>query len=223
MRKMIKRALPFLITTGIITSTLPTSAFALEQGAQIDFNSEQYVEDSNVTLSEDKTIDVEQIDNLICIENDELLEDASLIDEETTKDGKEITNTKTYELEDGTKVIDTLSYHENILRSKNGKDTVSRTRTVKDWFSISITATFQWYTEGFFSYVKCNSMSAYYVTFKSAVKSVFSKTHTTDYKAIGKAKASVEYKFYNLKIPQQYKKGTFTITCTDTGTISDND
>lgn len=40
--------------------------------------------------------------------------------------------------------------------------------------------------------------------------------------SVGAAKASVKYSMYNSKFPAQSQKGTFTITCTDEGKISDN-
>lgn len=42
------------------------------------------------------------------------------------------------------------------------------------------------------------------------------------YVSIGKATAQVEYYFYNSAVPFQYQEGTFKITCSDSGTISDN-
>lgn len=34
--------------------------------------------------------------------------------------------------------------------------------------------------------------------------------------------SQVEYYFYNSEVPYQYQDGTFKITCSDSGTISDN-
>ncbi len=52
--------------------------------------------------------------------------------------------------------------------------------------------------------------------------STWEKSYTKDYVKIGKAKAQVKYYFYNSVFPAQYQDGTFKITCTDSGTISDN-
>lgn len=48
-------------------------------------------------------------------------------------------------------------------------------------------------------------------------------SYTSDYVKIGKATAKVKYYFYNSKVPVQHQNGTFKITCSDSGTISDND
>lgn len=63
--------------------------------------------------------------------------------------------------------------------------------------------------------------SSYSLDSRVAV-STWNESYTTNYVSVGKAKAQVEYFFYNSLIPAQYQEGTFKVTCTDTGTISDN-
>lgn len=156
------------------------------------------------------------------IENDSLLEDATLLNiESDVVDGKLIT-IKTYELPDGTKVIDTLTVSAVRPYSPSGTDTATRTREISNWGKISLTASFQWYTEGLFSYVKCTSMSTSRSLNANAVVSTWETSRTNDYVSVGKAHAQVKYYFYNSQFPVQYTDGTFKITCTDSGTISDN-
>ncbi len=148
--------------------------------------------------------------------------DAALISEDSyIEDGRQIT-VIVYKQADGTIITDTLSVSAMAAYSKNGTDTATRTRTISGWGSITITASFKWYTEGLFSYVKCTSMSASRSLDSKVVVSTWQKSYTKDYVSIGKAKAQVEYYFYNSTNPTQYQDGTFKITCTDSGTISDN-
>ena len=147
---------------------------------------------------------------------------AQLISEkEYVENGRRISE-KIYEQEDGTIIIDTLNVGANLLRSSNGSDTATRTRTISGWGSITITATFDWYTEGAFSYVRCSSMSASRSLVSGVVVSTWTTSRTSNYVAIGTANAQVEYYFYNSAVPFQYQQGTFKITCTDDGSISDN-
>lgn len=116
----------------------------------------------------------------------------SNINDSYIENGRVITET-VYEQPDGTIITDTLDVSAIAPFSKNGTDTATRTRTIAQWGSITIKASFKWYT-----------------------------SYTKDYLSIGKAKAQVKYYFYNPVIPVQYQDGTFKITCTDSGTISDN-
>lgn len=56
----------------------------------------------------------------------------------------------------------------------------------------------------------------------NVVASTWETSRTEDYVSIGKAYSQVNYYFYNSQFPAQYTDGTFKITCTDSGTISDN-
>lgn len=130
-----------------------------------------------------------------------------------------------YQLENGRLVTDTLSVFHS--KSADGSDTATRTLEQSGRFSITITATFKWYdgknSLGIpTSYVKCSSMSASYTTYQDFVNSKFEKSHTSDYIGIGTAYAKVDYYFYSSSAPFLYNEGTFKITCSDEGTISDN-
>lgn len=107
--------------------------------------------------------------------------------------------------------------------SLKGTDTATRTRTISNWGSITIKASFKWYTKGFFSYVKCTGMSVSRSLKPNVRVNKWERSYTSDYVKIGKATAKVTYYFYNSKIPVQHQNGTFKITCSDSGTISDND
>lgn len=156
------------------------------------------------------------------IEEDTLLENATLLNTDSYIVDGRLTTVKTYELPDGTKVIDTLTVSAFRPYSANGTDTATRTREISSWGKITLTASFQWYTEGLFSYVKCTRMSASRSLNAGAVASTWETSYTKDYVSIGKASAQVKYYFYNSQFPVQYTDGTFKITCTDSGTITDN-
>lgn len=142
-------------------------------------------------------------------------------DSEYTVNGRKTTET-VYMQPDGTIITDTFTVGTNMLKSPKGSDTATRTRTISGWGSITLTASFSWYTEGIFSYVKCSSMSATKTLSSGVVASTWETSRTSDYVSIGSAKAQVTYYFYNSAVPYQHQDGTFKITCTDNGTISDN-
>ena len=155
-------------------------------------------------------------------ENDDILTDAVLISSDTyIKDGRQI-SVNIYELPDGTIIKDTLDISAFAQYSSEGSDTVTRKREISQWGSVTITASFQWYTEGFFSYVKCSSMTSSYSINSQVIVTKWEESYTKDYVSIGKAEAKVAYKFVNSIIPTQFIDKTFKITCTDSGTISDN-
>lgn len=174
--------------------------------------------------SETSIVNSENLNDEFSIEfeEDTFLEGATLVDENTTVNNGLETTVKTYILPDGTEVIDTFNKPVIEARSKEGTATTTRSRTITNWGTIKITAKFQWYTKGLFSYVKCNSMTATKSLASTAVASTWKTSYTKDYVSIGKATASVDYHLTNSKFPLQYQKGTFKITCKDTGAISDN-
>lgn len=156
------------------------------------------------------------------IEFDEGLEDAVLTSSSSyIEDGRLIT-IKEYLLPDGSTIVDTMSVSAVATLSSEGRDTATRTRKLSDWGTITITATFDWYTEGAFSYVKCVDMDATKRLSSGAVASKWEKSSTSDYVSLGKAKAQVSYYIYDKDIPTNHTDGTFTITCSDSVTISDN-
>lgn len=169
----------------------------------------------------EKSIDESNLKCFVDIEDD-MLEEAEIISEETRLDGDRLIIEKVYRQSDGTLITDTLNVSAVAQYSKNGSDTTTRTRNISNWGTITITASFDWYTQGMFSYVKCTSMSASHALDSKAVVSKWETSCTDKYVSIGKAKAQVEYYFYNSEVPYQYQDGTFKITCSDSGTISDN-
>lgn len=158
----------------------------------------------------------------IDIENDQALNDAIMISTNSYIENDRAITETVYKQSDGTIIVDTLNISAVAPFSKEGTDTATRKRTISNWGSITITASFKWYTEGLFSYVKCTSMSSSHSLDSKAVVSKWEESYTKDYVSIGKATAQVEYYFYNSAVPFQYQEGTFKITCSDSGTISDN-
>ena len=158
------------------------------------------------------------------IEDDDTLVNADMISTNSYIENGRLITEQVYEQPDGTIITDILDVSAIAPLSKNGTDTATatRTRTISGWGSITITASFKWYTEGLFSYVKCTSMTASHSLKSQVGVSTWDKSYTKDYVSIGKAKAQVEYFFYNSVNPIQYQNGTFKITCSDSGTISDN-
>lgn len=166
-------------------------------------------EESNVSYSID-------------IEDDGALVDATIISTNSyIENGRAITKT-VYSKPDGTIITDILDVSAIAPLSENGTDTATRTREITNWGTITITASFKWYTEGAFSYVKCTGMTASHSLAPKAEVSKWNTSYTSDYVSIGTAKAQVDYYFYNVDAHFQYQEGTFKITCSDSGTISDN-
>lgn len=152
------------------------------------------------------------------MDDDETLADARVISTDShMEDGASVAETVCQQ-DDGTIVTDTIT-----TLSTDGSTTTTRTKAISGWGSITIKAGFQWYTSGLFSYVKCTSMTASYtLTASSVAVKTWETSYTQDYVSIGKANAKVKYYFYNSSTPSYYKSGTFKITCTSSGTISDN-
>ena len=135
--------------------------------------------------------------------------------------GDRITTVTTYVLADGTEVVETFTRGNNLAtRSDFGSDTASRTRTIKDWGSVTVTASFKWEKSKYVSYVECTSVSAKHNLNEDAKIKKWDVDKTDGKINIGSAKGYVDYHFYNSL--GQYVKGNVKITCTDTGKISDN-
>ena len=160
----------------------------------------------------------------IAAEQAEQFENAEILSEEFTNPASNIYElSRTYRLEDGTVAHDILTVTENMTRSANGSNTVTRQTDASNFSTVYICASFDWYTSCLWSYVQCSSMTAYHVDKASNVGCErFIKSKSNGYIKSGKAYAQVNYYFYNVNIPVQSSSGTFKITCTDSGTISDN-
>ena len=115
-----------------------------------------------------------------------------------------------------------ISDHVKITRSSSGSDIVTRQSQISNFTVVEITASFDWYKSGMYSYVRCSGMAACYSQHTNLGCSYFIQSKSEGYISIGPAYAQVEYKFYNIQYPLQYQQGTFRINCTDSGTISDN-
>lgn len=110
-----------------------------------------------VTFAKDDETNVRYVK--YSIENNENLSNYNIISTENyIKNDRLITKT-VYQQPDGTIITDTLDISAIAPASRNGSDTATRTRTISGWGSVSITASFKWYTKGMFSYVKCTSIA----------------------------------------------------------------
>ena len=154
--------------------------------------------------------------------DDSAIDGAAHISSESYVEDGRLVEVDVYQQADGTIITDTFERSATALYSAEGSDTATRTRTIDQWGSITLTASFRWYTEGLFSYVKCTSMRATRNLDSKAVVSTWETDYTKDYVSIGTAQASVSYYMYNREVPVQHQSGTFKITCTDEGVISDN-
>lgn len=182
----------------------------------------------NVSAEESLTIPSDGEEQIVVpIDSKPILEiedDAIILSEETVIENGIITTTVVSRQSDGDIVTDELSYSANLLRSSQGSDTVSRTKTIENWGTLTIKATFSWRTEGLFAYVKCNS-ATFNKNLTSGVTysdSSSSTSYTSTEVSIGSANAKWEYYLYMTSFPVSYKSGTLKITCTDGGTISDS-
>ena len=160
--------------------------------------------------------------------NDSTLDGATKISEDTyEEDGRFITIT-VYRTVSGDIITDTFERGSIRTLSKDGIDTATRTRDMQDYGKITVTATFQWYTDpkaGIIgvSYVRCNSVSTSHSNVHpNIVTTKWDEFHTSEYQAFGVAKAGVTYFMCNRLNPAAYQSGSVTITCDDTGAISDN-
>lgn len=170
----------------------------------------------------DNNVEQKDINYLIEFE-DNLLDNATKISEENVTYGDRIKTITTYILDDGTEVVETFTRGNSLAtRSDYGSDTASRTRTIKEWGSVTITASFKWEKSKYFSYVECTSVSASKSLDSKARVKEWNVDKTDGKVSVGNAKGYVDYHFYNSSIPTQFVKGTIKITCSDEGTISDN-
>ena len=143
---------------------------------------------------------IEQKDINYSIEfEDDLLNNATKINEENMTYGDRITTVTTYVLADGTEVVETFTRGNNLAtRSDFGSDTASRTRTIKDWGSVTVTASFKWEKSKYVSYVECTSVSAKHNLNEDAKIKKWDVDKTDGKINIGSAKGYVDYHFYNM-------------------------
>lgn len=160
--------------------------------------------------------------NLLILPPDE---SAVLINHNVTYKDSQTVTTNVYILPDGSTIVDTIQHNFVEFYSKEGSDTVTRTKTLNGWGSLTITASFDWYTKGMFSYVRCSSMTAYFTPNNShgTVTYDISTSYTSKYVAIGKASATANCtlsRHYTGELEMNYL--SFSIECSDEGTISDH-
>ncbi len=194
---MKRKSISILCIALAVNMLLSVVAFAA------DINPEPYVE-YTITAS-DPTLDgAEHLSSDSYIENGRLI----TID--------------VYRMPDGMIVTDTLNRSAFAMYSSEGSDTVTRTKDLQSWGSITLTASFDWYTEDYFSYVRCSSASASHDIDEKADIRGFNVTKSDGYIKLGTAYAQVAYKMIDKATSLMSTSGKFKITCKDNGTISDN-
>ena len=154
--------------------------------------------------------------------DDPTLADAVKISSDSYVENGRLITVDVYRMSDGTIITDTFERSATAAFSSEGRDSATRTRKINTWGTVTLTASFDWYTEGAFSYVRCSSASASHDLDEKAEVSTWKVTRTSNYVSVGKASGQVKYRFYNRTVPVEGISGTLKITCTDTGTISDN-
>lgn len=197
MKQKIRKFSSILCIAIVMMMLLSVSAFAAESKL------EPYV-------SYSIDAQVPDLEGTICLSSDSYIENGRLI------------TTEVYQMPDGTIITDTLNRSAFAMYSSEGSDTVTRTKKISGWGSFTLTGNFDWYTEGMFSYVRCSSASGSHDLDKNAVLSGFNVTKSEGYIKLGTAYAKLAYKAYNKQIPAQGINGSFKITCSDDGKISDN-
>lgn len=122
-----------------------------------------------------------------------------------------------YQNPDGMIITDTFERSAIMLRSSSGTDTATRTKQFGSYGKIKVTASFKWQK----GKVKCTGMSSSYIPgTNTATIGYMDEEYSENYVSFGKAYAKVDYHLYNYM--GMYEKGTLKITCSDSGTISDN-
>jgi len=162
--------------------------------------------------------------------NDSTLDGATKISEETHEENGRLITVTEYRTVTGDIITDTFERGSIRTFSKDGTDTATRTRDMKSYGKITVTASFKWYTDPNagvpgvgVSYVKCTSVSTKHTDADpKVVTSKWEEFRTSEYQAFGVAKAGVTYYMYNREVPVQYQSGSVTIKCDDKGSISDN-
>jgi len=179
---------------------------------------------SSIAFAAEKTTISE--DNLADESEDPLLDGAKILLDETTIDGDRMITVKKYETNDGMIVVDTFERSAIAPLSKNGSDTATRKRELGRYGTITLTASFRWYTDedkGLIgvSYVKCTGMSASWTEPSGYTCDIWETDYDDEYLSFGKAEAKVTYKIYETIAPMYEQYEYLKIICDDTGAISD--
>jgi len=165
-------------------------------------------------------------DNVTDESEDPLLDGATILLDETTIDGDRMITVKKYETRDGMIVVDTFERSAIAPLSKNRSDTATRKRELGRYGTVTLTASFRWYTdedEGLIgvSYVKCTGMSASWTEPSGYTCDIWETDYDDEYLSFGKAEAKVTYKIYETRAPMYEQYECLKIICDDTGAISD--
>lgn len=153
--------------------------------------------------------------NILITPSDESVE---LISFDAFGDGIQNVIINEYVLKDGSLIIDTVT---NNVQGYYYRE-VTRTKTLAGWGTLSITAGFEWYTEGMFSYVRCTGMTSSFIPDNDSVmvSGDISTSYTSNYVALGKANASANCTLVRHIFGTELNYLSLVIECSDEGTIS---
>lgn len=171
----------------------------------------------------EKTFPSDVVTYSVEVEDDQLVEQATKINEIETRQNGRIITTTTYQLKDGTIFQDVFERGDMAkMRSTSGSDTVTRKRNLSG-VSMSMTADFKWYlVDHLYQMVECTNASGSYTTDNANIV----KDNCTVSRPTSASKTSVKatttYKFRNKLNPGSNFQGSFYIKCTSKGAISDN-
>lgn len=210
MKKMKKmKKMVSLLTTMVVMSTTAITAFADNNYSQVV----DELDDMSITTDAGLTYTVD---------DGGFFDDAILLSEETNNSNASYETVRTYRLSDGTICKDTLIVESNNKARSSSSGSANNITHTTDvgMATVSIISSFDWYTKGSWSYVRCSNMTAYYSTKTSQVVcGRFNKSKSNGYIKSGSAWAKVDYSFRNKNVPGSGKSGTFKVTCSDSGKV----
>lgn len=200
---------------------------------------------SNLVMANTANKDVEKVEVEIegttlsvSIENDsEFLKSIKDIESTSWKKGDKNYGTIQYSMEDGSIVVDKYEYTvnkplstqtgDNMLMAKISSGSVdwSGSRSINYCGTISMSASFVWEPSDEYLFddgkVKCTSMSANYSIKSTWDKITWNKSKSSSWVYYGKAYAKVKYHFATPASGYTtFKRGTFKVTCSDSGSIN---
>lgn len=185
--------------------------------------------DTDFPIEDDISVDLKS-GLSFTVDDNGYYDDAILLSEETVHNTPNIYETiRTYKMPDetisksslmiefGSDLNDSLS----VLSSTSGSISNAVYKQEMSLADVTIIASFDWYTEGAWSYVQCSNMTAYYSAHTTQVAcDRFNKSKSDGYIKSGKAWAKVDYLFYNKYVPGSGRDGTFKVSCSDNGKVS---
>lgn len=198
--KFKKFILPVLASSIIFTSLFQTSSFANE------LNSNSDVEQAILNTFDEFNNDI-----------------ANLIEENVSIENNIVTVKKIYLDKDGDRVESILKYDKPNYNERNSSGNTSTTmnKNIEGWGKASLSAEFDWYTQGMYKYIRCSSAYGSFSPENSNITSYISTTKTSNYVSIGKANATSNFNIKDRRTNKE-KNTTLKIICDDNGNTSTN-